>query len=51
MDDHTAPALYVEVAVPLPLRNGLSYAVPVGMEKHLFPREQRDYYGAGRSAI
>jgi primosomal protein N' (replication factor Y) len=34
---HAAPALYVEVAVPLPLRNGLTYAVPAGMEPHVAP--------------
>lgn len=33
----TVPELFVEVAVPLPLRNGLTYAVPPGLEHHIAP--------------
>jgi len=32
-----APGMYCEVAVPLPLRGGLTYAVPVGMARHVVP--------------
>lgn len=31
----SAPSLYCEVAVPLPLRGGLTYAVPAGMARHV----------------
>jgi primosomal protein N' len=32
-----APAMYCEVAVPLPLRQRLTYAVPAGMLRHVQP--------------